>query len=293
MENRFKDYLAGLSRLMMNRLPVYHSLGCKKEAMAIGKVTSEAYSFLQVFFEEKPEIILLILNEEDWKKRTPHQPYGDPFVPDVRVHYGAKPPNNWRDSLSLLSSKAPRDLKEKFVSIVGSTSHTTVNDAINRIFTLEFFAPTVAHEIAHPFLGLNLVLPQPVDFKYAFKLDAFWLAEFLPQYVMYSFLQATNKPLCEKWLLLTKLAFEGGKRRVKYNDLHEMGTKYTEMIESCVENILWYQAKLFIMAAELYEQYAQDFLIKASKELKLAERLLTSQLEHSFENFQGWLENWR
>jgi hypothetical protein len=293
VENRFKDYLAGLTRLTINRLPVYHSSGCEKEALIIGEVTSEAYGFLHVLFKEKPEIILLVLDEEDWRKRASRQPYGDPFVPDVRVHYGTKPPDGWKEMFSLLASEAPPDLREKLASIAGLKSSSTVDELINKIFTLEFFAPTVAHEIAHPFLGLNLVLPQPVDFEYAFRLDAFWLGEFLPQYAMYSFLQATNKPLCEKWLLLMKSAYEGGKGRIRYKGLHEMGTRYAEMIKSCIENIYWYQAKLFLMSAELYEQYKQGFLTKASQKLRLTERLLTSRLEQSFENFQEWLKEWK
>jgi hypothetical protein len=292
MEKGFEEYLASLDHLKIDNLPLYYSSDCKSEAEMMGKVTSQAYEFLQIFFKEKPEIILLVLNEADWKKRVSHQPYGDPFVPDVRVHYGVKPPDRWKETFTFLSSKAPADLRRKLVLLSGLESRT-VKEAIERVFTLEFFAATVAHEIAHPFLGLNLVLPQPIDFEYAFKLDTFWLAEFLPQYAMYSFLQATDKPLCEKWLLLMKSAFEGGKGRMQYSDLKEMGIKYPVMIKSCIENILWYQAKLFVMAADLYSQYGEGFLKEATESLRVNERLLINQLEQSFGNFQVWLRNWK
>jgi len=292
MKNRFKDYLAGLNHLKMGHLPIYYSLGCEKEAKIIGKITSEACDYLKGFVSEHPEIILLVLNEGDWKKRAPYQPYGDPFVPDVRVHYGVKAPDRWKEVFSTLCSEAPINLRGKIVSISGLKG-VTIKKALNKIFTLKFFGATVAHEIAHPFLGQNLVLPQPIEDKYAFRLDAFWFAEFLPQYVMYSFLQSTNKPLCEKWFVLMKSAFEGGKRKVKYTNLTKMGTKYKEMIASCVENIYWYQAKLFVMSANLYDQYGEDFLLKALEDLKLNERLLVNQLEQTFGNFQTWLQNWK
>lgn len=292
MENRFQDYLTGLNRLKTDHLPLYCSSDCRSEAKIIGKMTSRACDFLQAFFKERPEIILLVLNEDDWKKRAPHQPYGDPFVPNVMVHYGVKPPDRWKEAFTLLSSEAPSDLRRKLVSLSGSES-ITLKEAIDKIFTLEFFAATVAHEIAHPFLSINLVLPQPINFGYVFKLDAFWLGEFLPQYAMYSFLQATNKPLCEMWLLLMKSAFEGGKRRMRYLNLTEMGTKYPEMIKSYLENIYWYQAKLFVMAADLYKQYGENFLLKAIDDLRLTERLLINQLEQTFGNFKTWLRNWK
>ncbi len=168
-----------------------------------------------------------------------------------------------------------------------------MTEAIDDIFTLEFFSATVAHELAHPFLAVNLVFPQPVDFAYAFKLDAFWLGEFLPQYIMYSFLQATNVSLCEKWLLLMESAFEGGKNRVKYTNLAEMGVKYREMIESRIENIFWYQARLFVMSGDLYAVYGEDFLIKALERLKLSEQVLIDRLEQDFRKLHTWLQNWR
>ena len=271
---------------------MYYSPGCKKEAKIIGKITSEAYAYLKGFFNEQPEIVLFVLNEEDWKKRAPYQPYGDPFVPDVRVHYGVKAPDRWKEVFTRLCSEAPTNLRRGIISISGLKG-VTVRKALNKIFTLRFFGATVAHEIAHPFLGQNLVLPQPIEDKYAFRLDAFWFAEFLPQYAMYSFLQSTNKLLCEKWFILMKAAFEGGKRKVKYTNLTKMGTRYQEMIKSHTENIYWYQAKLFMMSADLYDRYGEDFLLKASKNLKLNEGLLIHQLEQNYGNFQAWLQNWK
>lgn len=292
MKTRFEEYLAGLNCIKMNHLPVYYSTGHRKEAEIIGKITSEAYDYLKGFFSEQPEIILLVLDERDWRKRAPYQPYGDPFVPDVRVHYGVKVPDRWKEVLSTLCSEAPVNLRREIVSISGSKD-VTMKGALNKIFTLKFFGATAAHEISHPFLGLNLVLPQPIENKYAFRLDAFWFAEFLPQYAMYSFLKSTNKSMCEKWFILMKSAFEGGKRKVKYTNLAKMGTKYREMIASYIENIYWYQAKLFVMSADLYDQYGEDFLHEAQEDLKLNEGLLINQLKQTFGNFQTWLQNWK
>jgi hypothetical protein len=110
---------------------------------------------------------------------------------------------------------------------------------------------------------------------------------------MYSFLQATNKPLCNRWLLLMKSAFEGGRKKMKYKNLAEMGTKYTKMIKLYIENICWYQAKLFVMSADLYSQYGEDFLVEAINELKLTEKLLVNNLSKRLKNFQKWLQNWK
>lgn len=293
MENSFKDYFEGLELTRMEHMPIYHSPNSEREANILGMAANEAYRYLENFFEERPEIILLVLNEKDWKSRAPSsQPYGNPFVPDVRLHYGVKPPDSWKGPLIFLSEGAPADLKNQLITMSGSESNT-VRGAIDKIFTIDFSSATVAHEMAHAFFGLNLVLPQPVEFNYALRLDAFWLGEFLPQYAMYSFLSSKNEQLSERWLTLMSSSYEGGKGRVRYTNLSEMGIKYLEMARTCVENIYWYQAKLFVMSTNLYRKHGDDLLIEAQEKLKLSEKLLIDQLEEAFGNFRTWLQSWR
>jgi len=291
MRDISEDYFTGLNLLQLNFLSLYYSPGYEREAVVLGKVADEAYDYLRGFFRYGPEIILLVLDETDWERRATNQPYGNPFVPDNRVHYGVKPPESWKEPLASLASKAPTDLKKRLVSIAGSESDE-VREAVDRIFTLNFFAATVTHEIAHPFLGLNLVLPQPIEYEYALKLDAFWLGEFLPQYAMCSFLLARDRLLFERWHELMKSVFEGGKGVVRYENLSEMGPKYSEMIESCVENIYWYQAKLFVMSVDLHRQHGEVFLRKIQEDLRLSERLLIDRIENSYGNIRKWLQKW-
>ena len=293
MSKSFEDTFTGLKLIRIENLPIYHSIDSENEAKIIGMVANEAYSYIENFLRERPEIILFVLNERDWGRLAPpSQPYGNPFVPDLRLLYGVRPPESWKDPLTILSNGASADLKKDLLSMKGSESNT-VRGAIDIIFTLDFFAATVAHEMAHPFLGQNLVLPQPIEQDYALGLDAFWIGEFLPQYVMYSFLQATDKSLSDRWLTLMKTAYEGGRKKVRYTNLSEMGTKYLEMVRTCMENIYWYQAKLFVMSSELYDRHGEDFLIKAKEELKLSEDLLINQLEQAFGDIRDWLQSWR
>jgi hypothetical protein len=292
MERYSKDYCAGLGLMKLENLHIYHSACCGRDARVLGKVADDAYGYLKSYFDEKPEIVLLVLNKSDWEERvSPNQPYGNPFMPDNRVYYGVRPPESWIEPLSLLADGAPTELREKLVSIAGLGPCTT-REAVEKIFTLDLFSFTLVHEFAHPFLAQNLVLPQPIEFKYAFKLDAFWLGEFLPQYIMYSFLKGKDRHSCEKWLTLMKSVFEGGKGRVKHTKLTEMGLNYHEMIGSCVENIYWYQAKLFLMSADLFKLHGEDFIRKVQEDLRINERLLLNQINQSFRRFREWLRIW-
>jgi len=291
MGKGFEDQLSSLDRLEMGHLSVYYSPGFLSEAKAVGGVADEAYGYLGGFFGECPEIVLMVLDEGDWEKQAPGSPYGNPFVPDKRVLYGVRPPENWREPLTMLTGWAPADVRRELAEASGLGS-ATVGEAFDRLFTLGFFAATVAHEMAHPFLGLNLVLPQPVESAYALKLDAFWMGEFLPWYAMYSFLEARDRPLCSRWKALMRCAFEGGRGRVRYRDLSEMGARYREMTGSCIENLFWYHAKLFVMSADLYNLHGEGFLSGAIDELRLSERLLVDRLERSF-GVESWLREWR
>lgn len=292
IERYSKDYNADLDLMKLDNLHIYHSTGCGREARILGKVADDAYGYIASFFDEKPEIELLVLNKSDWEERvSPNQPYGNPFMPDNRVYYGVGPPESWIEPLTLLADGAPTELREELVSIAGPGPCTT-REAVEKIFTLDLFSFTLVHELAHPFLAQNLVLPQLIEFKYSFKLDAFWLGEFLPQYIMYSYLQRRDGHSCEKWLTLMKSVFEGGKGRVTHTKLAEMGSNYRDMIGSCVENIYWYQAKLFMMSADLFKLYGEDFIRKFQKDLKINEKQLLGQINRSFRRFREWLRIW-
>ncbi|NVL92183.1 MAG: hypothetical protein HWN71_04005 [Desulfobacterales bacterium] len=292
MEMSWRELIDELVVLKSEHVPVHFSRGYDPQAEILRKVADNAYGYLGGFFQDRPELVLLVLSETDWMRCCPNQPYGNPFVPDIAVRYGVKPPESWKEHLVSLSTGAPQEFKENLIDVSGSESGT-VADAVNMIFTFEFFAPTLAHEFMHPFLSSNLVLPQPIGFRLGTKLDSFWLAEFLPQYAMYSFLKRTDEGLCEKWQTLWTAAYEGGNENVRYTALFEMGRKYPEMRESCVENIFWYQAKLFAMSADLYELHGEEFLIKAIDGLTLRDRLLFDRLDQAVGGFDCWLRNWK
>lgn len=211
-------------------------------------------------------------------------------MPDTRIYYGVEPPSSWNGALTKLAEKAPPSTREELATLSGSGS-TDIGDAIGSLFTLDFFAATVAHEMAHPFLGENLVLPQPVEDRYAHNLDSFWIGEFIPQYAMYSFLQSWDRPLCERWLTLMRAAYEGGREVVRHSGLREMGARYTELLVECVENIYWYQAKLFLMSCDIYEAQGTDFLKAVVEGLRLSEALLLREMGGLID-LDAWLRKW-
>jgi hypothetical protein len=47
---------------------------------------------------------------------------------------------------------------------------------------------------------------------------------------MYSFLRTTDRPLCERWLLATSVAFEGGRAKTLHRWLGERGKNRREMV---------------------------------------------------------------
>ena len=282
--------LSHLRLLKYDNISMYHSHGHRGEAEVLGKVADDSYAFLGEFFEVCPEITVLVLDRDDWEKWALKTPYGNPIVPDNKIYYGVEPPRSWIDALLRLIEKAPPSMGEELTKLSGSGS-TQIEDVIESLFTLNFFAATVAHEMAHPFLGENLILPQPIEYKHAHNLDAFWIGEFIPQYAMYSFLQSRDRLLCKKWLTLMKAAYEGGLGGVRYVGLREMGARYPELLEECVENIYWYQAQLFVMSSDIYEDHGEGFLKTVVEVLRLSEALLLGEMRRRID-IDTWLRKW-
>jgi hypothetical protein len=287
------------------------SYDCEQAAQVYGEITDKAYEFEEGAFEVSPELELCVLNEKDWKKMPfgKFQPYGDPVCPENRVFVGAEAPVSWKNSTISMVKNSSQDAREKLVMLAGESASNEVKLAVDALFSLRFFAPVVAHEIAHLFQVKALMIPHNIDFDSIEKrgnlgkLDFLWIGEFICQYAQLAFLKKYDSLLCDKWLKFYRICYEAGKDLVKYKRMSEWGPNASEMIKDYIKiiknddwdwinNILWYQSKAMLMASDLYERHGINFLRVSREILGISHRWAVKSLTYELEDFDQLLGKW-
>jgi hypothetical protein len=291
-----------LERRRLSRISVVWSDdSCEGAAHVYGKVTDEAYKFEEVAFEVSPKVELCVLNKSDWMK-IPFcrpQPYGDPICPEGRIFVGNEAPTSWKDYTISVVKDASQAVKDKLLVLSGAERGNDVKVAVESLFSLQFFAGSLAHEIAHIFQAGALMIPHNIDFDGiekrgdADKLDVFWIGEFVCQYAQFGFLMSHDAGLCDKWLRFYQIWYESAKDLVHYRKMSEWGSKYPEIrIRNLMSNILWYQSKAMLMASELYAIYGTSFLKSAKRALGISHNWAMSNLTSEVKGFDRLLDEW-
>jgi hypothetical protein len=291
-----------LERKRLSKINVIWSdNSCERAAQVYGKVTDEAYKFEEAAFEVSPKVELCVLSKSDWMK-TPFcrpQPYGDPICPEGRIFVGNQAPVSWKDyTVSAVKNASPA-VKDKLLVLSGAERSNDLKVAVESLFSLEFFAGSLAHEIAHIFQTGALMIPHNVDYDGiekrgdGDKLTFFWIGEFICQYAQFAFLKSHDAGLCNKWLNFYQIWYESAKDLVDYKRMSEWGSKYAEIrMRNLMSNILWYQSKAMLIASELYAVYGISFLKSARRALGLSHDWVLASLTSEVKGFDRLLGEW-
>jgi hypothetical protein len=264
-------------------------------------MTDKAYEFEEGVFEISPKVELCVLSRSDWMKipLCQPQPYGDPICPGGRIFVGNEAPTSWKDyTISLVKNASPA-VKNKLLDLSKAEHDSALKVTVESLFSLEFFAGTLAHEITHIFQAGALMIPHNIDFDGiekrgdAKKLDFFWIGEFVCQYAQFAFLKSHDAGLCDKWLRFYQIWYESAKDLVDYKRMSEWGPRYPEIRRrNLMSNILWYQSKAMLMASELYAIYGISFLKSAKKALGISHNWVMSNLTSEVDGFPSLLAEW-
>jgi len=277
----------------------HYSKGYGKQAKVLIDAGNQAYAYLIDFFQKKPEVELLVLDAEDWKRlklpqKYEHGPFFKPYHTPHLVYYSSDVPEFWRKGLFTLCNAAPQRLKEEFLSTIRQEGRDFKSSFFQN-FNLNLFSLTIVHEFTHVFCETNHIFFQIISSSAFHFSDLAWFTEFFCQYVFYSFLKKSSDEYAKKWFLIGKICYEGGKSLVKYTNLRCFGKQYKEMVSMPgATNLFWYQyGKFMLMAEELYQRYGENFLKKTIDEMEYGEEFFIRRIQHSLPNFESWFQNWK
>ena len=272
-----EEYVKGLNPLKGKVVQTYYSSGARKRASELAARADSSYQFLKEFFKVDADLALLVLNSEDWSKRT-SLPYGMLFSDMGAVHLTADVVVETPaiQMLSPMFDNCPESLKESLTSEVGGKEKSFTR-AIGMLWD-----HLTVHEFTHGFQEKTRV-----------RFGAAWLGELFADYTTYAFLKRFETKFRKDLRVtevLARVMYEGGKPLVKHTSLEDFEKLYARV---GVLNYMWYHGKFFLGVFELYERYGESFISSLIDTFKVTDELIGRKIGKSCKGFEKWFETWK
>lgn len=271
-----EEYVKGLDVLKIEIVPTYYSPGTRERAYELASKADRSYAFLKGFFKADTDLILLVLNSDDWSKRTTI-PYGALFADLGAIHVGSNLAGAPAiESLSPMFDKCPEALKKSLISAVGY-EEAAFSHAVQTMFD-----NLVVHEFTHGFAA-----------KRRISFGAAWLDEVFANYTTYAFLKRFEREY-EKELrifeILSKVFYEGGRPLIKHTSLEDFERLYVRVGWL---NFVWYFGKFFVGVFELFNKYGESFINNLIETFEVTDDIIARRINESSKGFEQWFRTWR
>jgi len=270
-----EEYVKGLDALKVETVEAYYSHGARERAYSLAVMADKSYSFLKGFFKAEADLVLLVLNSDDWSKRTSF-PYGVLFAEYSAVHLTADVKTPAIESLSPMFDNCPEALRKSLISAM-RRREAAFTGAVQVLFD-----NLIVHEFTHGFQEKTRV-----------SFGAAWLSEFFADYTTYAFLKRFEKEYKKDLCVVetvAKVMYEGGKPLVKHKSLEDFERLYARV---GFLNYAWYHGKFLLGVFELYEKYGEPFITNLIKAFKVTDNIIARKTGRSCKGFEKWFETWK
>lgn len=276
-----EDALEGLKQLYEAQLPTYYSPGAKQRAKELSEIAGNCVHYLEGFYENTVPNRLLVLNEQDWKKRLKY-PYGlIAGINNILWYPTAKTENPVFIEMKPYYENAPDDLKQKLDRLYPDQESPYLSAL------LRWWEVLMVHEYTHNYNRENNV---------SIKLK--WFDELFCDYFTYAFLkrnEVTNLVDVRIFEIISELMYVGGLEVVQHRSLSDFEELYTNVGAA---NFCWYHGWFNHGVKSLYDKYGEDFLTtiislyQSDSGFDSSSEQLVSRLDLELDGFRDWYDDW-
>jgi len=235
-----------LTKLDDFSIDVYFSPGNEERTNIIANRCDSAIKYIKDLIGFEPEVSLLVLNPEHWKKYATFPVYGMPHYLGNKSLVVASDDNDfWRSFLPPLE-QLPKELADRIKDTYSLDDGTISMKA--------FFDLLALHELGH---GFHL--------QAGLKMQRLWMQEFFSNLLLHTYMaenEPENLPAVE---VFTEMVVAAGSREYQFTSLTDFEKMYDSMDP---KNYGWYQSKLTLAAKNVYNSGGKDILVKLWHALK-------------------------
>ncbi|MBK8520535.1 MAG: hypothetical protein WAT20_15820 [Ferruginibacter sp.] len=224
-----------LDSLKNEKTKVYYSAGYSKRAATIKNRVDKAMVFYQKMLEFTPEVTLLVLSADDWKKYTPLPVvYGMPhFNAGNKTLVVAAADNPFWKSFIPPVDQLPEELREKIQG-----AYKTADDHLSM---QPFFDLLALHEVGHAFhtqAGLTM--------------QRNWMGELFVNILLHTYIAEKEPEALPALTVFPQMVVTGGIAGFKFTSLKDVHERYDEIASKYPNNYGWYQCRWHAASATIY-----------------------------------------
>lgn len=230
-----------LKQIKGSNAQIYYSAGHEERAGNIASQIENSFAYYAKLLKFKPEVTLLVLNPEDWKKFTSQQAvYGMPhFNSDKKTLFVAAEDNPfWKSFLPPLDK-----LDQELVSQIKATYQNENGE----VGMQKFFDLLAMHELGHAF-----------HLQKGVKMQRNWMSELFVNILLHTYIAEKEPQMLSALTLFPKMVIRAGSSEYKFTALRDMHEKYQEIATRHPKNYGWYQCRLHAAAATIYDAAGKD-----------------------------------
>ena len=235
-------------------LPTFASPDLETRAAMIGQIAADSHAYLAGLLGFSPEAQVLVLSEADWPSRTDTPVYGLP--------------NAWNGSLVVAGTEAP---------LWGQLTEMVADDdrpQLARVYGTgggaiqlgPFFDLVAVHEVAHVFHQSTQHFPR------------LWLQELFANLCLQSWVAERAPESLPILLTLPRLGAKAAPEAFEYRTRDDFERVYTGVGGP---NYVWFQFRLQLEAAELYDRLGSAALVRLFNAFALDDAALARRLDEA------------
>jgi hypothetical protein len=235
-------------------LPTYASPGLEARAALIGRIAADSYAYIAGLLGFSPETQVLVLSEVDWPSRTETPVYGLPNAGNGTLVVAGTEAPLWAELTEMVASD---DLPE-LARVYGGGDGT--------IRLGPFFDLVAVHEVAHVFHEGTQHFPRR------------WLQELFANLCLHSWVAERSPDSLPILLTLPSLGTKAAPETFTYHTRDDFERLYSDVGGP---NYVWYQFRLQLEAAALYDRAGEAALVRLFEAFRLDDAALARRLDEA------------
>jgi len=238
-----------LKHLTGTELQVYYSAGHEPRAKDVATRTQNAINFTTELVGFRPEVVLLVLDPEDWKKHTSFPVYGMPHYTDKKTLIIASSDNNFWKSFIPPVEQLPASLAEKIKN--------TYKSGDGNISMQPFFDLLAIHELGHAF-----------HIQAGLTMQRKWMGELFCNILLHTFIEEREPHQLDALTVFPEMVVVSGATGYKFTTLSEFENNYNVIGQKHPKNYGWYQGRLHVAAKNIFGAGGKKVIVKLWKALR-------------------------